>query len=342
MAQLEFEIIRKYFRDSGLGFRREGVSLGIGDDCALLDPQPDQQLAISLDLLQEGVHFPESAVPELVAYRALAVNLSDLAAVGAEPWCFTLGLAIPQADPVWLEAFSRGLLDIAKKYNCPLVGGDLIHGTLNIAIQVQGLVPRGKAMLRSAAKPGDMIYVTGTLGDAAIALSIFNALAGVDRVKEGAPQADRQKLSSSHRDFFINRFYKPQPAIAAGILLRDFANACIDLSDGLLNDLGHIVEDSGVGAELDFEQLPYSAAMLASVTPEHRRQAALCGGDDYELCFTVPPDRCLDMEHELASKQITFKRIGEIVSGKGIQCLDSQGEPVAINATTFSHFSEGD
>lgn len=342
MSQREFAIIHKYFRDSGLGFARPEIALGIGDDCALLNLTGDQQLALSLDLLQEGVHFPAGAVPELLAQRALAVNLSDLAAMGAEPLCFTLGLSLPHPDDVWLEAFSKGLLVLAKQYNCPLVGGDLIHGILQIAIQVQGLVPPGKALRRCTAKPGDLIYVTGTLGDAAIALSLFQALSGDDTVSTGLPQLERRRLNNGQRDFFINRFYRPEPRIAAGLVLRDFASACIDVSDGLLNDLGHIVEDSGVGAELDVDQLPYSTAMQDCVSQEQRLQAALHGGDDYELCFTVDPERYLSMEKALAAAKVPVRRVGEIVTGSGIRCLDSLGDEVVVAGHPFSHFPEDD
>lgn len=338
MAQREFEIIRQYFRDAGSGIQREDVALGIGDDCALLDPPPDQQLAISLDLLQEGVHFPVAAVPALVGHRALAVNLSDLAAMGAEPWCFTLGLSLPRADALWLEGFSTGLLALARQFNCPLVGGDLIRGVLHIAIQVQGLVPRGRALLRSTARPGDLIYVTGTLGDAAAGLALVTAL--TTGKNASASTLAPASLTPAQRDFLINRFYQPSPRIEAGIQLRDFATACIDLSDGLLNDLGHIVEDSQVGAELDIEQLPYSPALLACTTEAQRRQAALGGGDDYELCFTVAPDRYHDMERQLAQRQIPVRRIGEIVTGHGIRCLDSRGDPVALDTAPFQHFPE--
>ena len=338
--QREFEIIRQYFRDGGAGFGKPGLDLGIGDDCALLSVAPDRQLAISLDLLQEGVHFPAGAPPRSLAHRALAVNLSDLAAVGAEPLCFTLGLSLPAADPAWLEGFSKGLVEAARLYECPLAGGDLIRGSLTIAIQVQGTVPRDKALLRSKASPGDLIYVTGTLGDAAVALSVMSRQSGtalppeVDLLEKGV------KLSAGQRDFFLQRFYQPTPRLSAGVALREFATSCIDLSDGLLNDLAHILEDSGVGAEVDVDQLPLSEAMLSVVAPANRRRAALCGGDDYELCFSVPPEQCAAMEAALHELKVPLKRIGEIVSGAGIRCMDNLGEPVEVDCRTFSHFPE--
>ncbi len=333
MPQLEFDIIDRFFRSADLNFPGEGVDLAIGDDCALVTIAAGHQMALSMDLLQEGVHFPDSAPPELLGQRALAVNLSDLAAAGAEPVCFTLGLSLPEVDTDWLKAFCGGLASLAGRYNCPLVGGDLIRGFLQIAIQVQGRVPTGQALLRSGARSGDLIYVTGTLGDAAAALSMLN-----DGVKESALFTNG-KLSGKQRDFFLQAFYAPEPRIAVGKALRGLATAAIDISDGLLSDLGHVVTASGVGAELDLVQLPYSTALRENVQDEGQRQElALCGGDDYELCLTVSPDNCRSVEKVVADLGVPFTRIGEIVSGAGIECLDSYGEPVAIGRAGFSHF----
>lgn len=339
MAQLEFEIINRYFRDSGLGFERPGVDLGIGDDCALLAPDPGCQLAVSMDLLQEGVHFPKSAIPALVAQRALAVNLSDLAAVGAEPLCFTLGLSLPEADHTWLEAFGRGLLEIATQYRCPLVGGDLIRGNLHMAIQVHGQVPRGQALLRSGAKAGHLVYVTGTLGDAAAALRLFDSYAGGDASGQPRSTFEAGSLGARQRDYFINRFYRPLPRIEVGMALRGLASAAIDLSDGLISDIGHVAVASGTGVEIDGEQLPLSDAMLACVRPEHRLPLAMGGGDDYELCFTIPPERVAELEETLAGLDTRITRIGEIVTGEGVRCRDAYGEPMQISAPGYSHFS---
>ena len=340
MSRSEFAIIEKYFRDSGLCFDAEGIDLAIGDDCALLSLDENYQLAMSMDLLQEGVHFPSNAVPKLLGQRALAVNLSDLAAMGAEPMCFTLGLSVPEADDTWLEAFSAGLLTMAERFNCPLVGGDLIRGTLQMAIQVQGRVPRSKALLRSNARPGHLVYVTGTLGDAAAALALFERLDGANETTETESPLVTTKLAARHRDHLINAFYCPEPRVTVGREVRGLASAAIDISDGLLNDLGHIVAASGVGAELDVAQLPLSSAMQECVREEHRSSLALGGGDDYELCITVPPEHCQALEEAVASLDVPLTRVGEIVTGKGVQCLDSFGDPVVIKHAGYTHFNE--
>ena len=222
MAQLEFKLIQQYFNQSQLAFTRVGVDLGIGDDCALLSPSHDKQLAISTDLLVENVHFPKKADPRLVAHRALAVNLSDLAAMGADPLCFTLGLSLPEPDPRWLEGFSQGLAECASHYQCPLVGGDLVQGELVISIQVHGQVPVNSAIQRSGARPGDGIYVTGTLGDAAIAVQFLQG------------KLHRSEFSAADYEYFMDRYYQPVPRLEAGIALRNIASSCIDISDGLL------------------------------------------------------------------------------------------------------------
>ncbi|MBL4820428.1 MAG: thiamine-phosphate kinase [Gammaproteobacteria bacterium] len=340
MAQLEFEIIEHYFKDSGLCFESAGVDLGIGDDCALISVDPQQQLAMSMDLLQEGVHFPKNAIPELIAQRALAVNLSDLAAMGAEPLCFTLGLSLPDAEPAWLEAFSQGLLKSATRYGCPLVGGDLIRGNLHLAIQVQGQIPRGQATLRSGARPGHLVYVTGCLGDGAAALALFDVYDSVDPPKSDLNVLNRTKLSAKHRDYFINAFYRPVARIDVGIALRGIATAAIDISDGLLSDIGHVARASGVGVEIDVGQLPFSDSFEACVNESCRQDMALSGGDDYELCFTVAPEQCAQVEDALAKLDVPVTRVGEIVTGDHIICLDSLGEAVQVDYHGYSHFSE--
>jgi thiamine-monophosphate kinase len=342
MSQSEFGIIDKYFRDSGLCFEGRGIDLAIGDDCALLSLEEKDQLAISMDLLQEGVHFPVGAVPELLGQRALGVNLSDLAAIGAEPMCFTLGLSVPDADGVWLEAFSAGLLKVAERFSCPLVGGDLIRGSLHIAIQVQGRLPKGEALLRRGARPGHLVYVTGTLGDAAAALALFDSLDRSNQSPAAESPVLETRLAARHRDHLINAFYRPEPRVAVGMAVRGLASAAIDLSDGLLSDLGHIAKASGVGAELDIAQLPLSEAMRECVVEEQRAALALSGGDDYELCITVPPDHCPAVEEAVAGLGVKLTRIGEIVSGDGVQCLDNHGEPVVIGHSGYMHFSEDD
>jgi thiamine-monophosphate kinase len=343
MAQSEFEIIENYFKDSGLCFEKSGVDFGIGDDCALLSLDPSQQLAVSMDLLQEGVHFPESAIPELIAQRALAVNLSDLAAMGADPLCFTLGLSLPEAEPAWLEAFSLGLLKMATRYQCPLVGGDLIRGNLHLAIQVQGQLPTGQGIHRNGARPGHVIYVTGCLGDGAAGLALINSFSGfegMDSHDSGNKFVDPKHLSILDRDFLINAFYCPEPRIEAGIALRNIASAAIDISDGLLSDAGHIIKASGVGAEIHVDHLPYSKAFLDYVVEDHRHHLALNGGDDYELCFTVPPELCAQAEDALAKIKMPVSRIGEVVAGDQIDCLNSLGEVCSFDSEGYMHFKK--
>ena len=211
MASGEFEIVARHFRDSGLSFDSSGVDLSIGDDCALLDIAHNKQLAISMDVLQENVHFPATAEPGLLGQRALAVNLSDLAAMGADPFCFTLGLSLPEADDRWLQAFSRGLLKMARRYSCPLVGGDLIRGNLQIAIQVHGQIGKGDALLRSGARPGHLVYVTGTLGDAAAALALLSPQDFQNSVGDDKSVFSKTRLSSRQKEHFIDAFYRPSP-----------------------------------------------------------------------------------------------------------------------------------
>jgi len=340
MAAQEFEVITQYFRESGLDFPRSGIDLGNGDDGAILTVPSGQQLVLSTDLLQEGIHFPLQAIPELIANRALAVNLSDLAAMGADPLCFTLGLSLPHNDAAWLEAFSLGLLKLARQHECPLIGGDLIRGNLHLAIQICGLVPRDRALLRSGARAGHLVYVSGTLGDAAAALALFRSTASSQKVPETESVFVPKKLKERQRDHFINAFYKPVPRIELGILLRDLASAAIDISDGLLADLQHILDASGVGAEIDVDQIPLSAAMTSCVVEEKRLPLALSGGDDYELCFAVPPENCIRLEELTQSLGLPVKRIGEIVTGESLVCLDSYGESVAFSDKGFDHFMQ--
>jgi thiamine-monophosphate kinase len=340
MSQREFDIINRYFRDSGLGFAADGVDLGIGDDCALLRVGADNQLAVSMDLLQEGVHFPAAADPQLLGQRALAVNLSDLAAVGAEPLCFTLGLSLPEPDQAWLAGFSKGLALMAKKFRCPLVGGDLIQGVRQVAIQVHGLLPVGQALRRSGAKPGHLVYVTGTLGDAAAALALLEGRDSADTGNAAYWPFQKARLSGKQRDHFLQAFYAPTPRVQVGMALRGLVSAAIDISDGLLSDLGHIVELGQAGAEIDVVQLPFSRFMQDTVKDDERLSLALGGGDDYELCLTVAPEHCGAVEKAVAALGVRLTRIGEIVTGEGVQCLDSHGEPVIITHTGYSHFGE--
>ena len=271
----EFDLIERFFKTGADSMRADAgqlVTLGIGDDCALIKPQDNDEIAITSDMLVEGRHFFAGANPELLGRKALAVNLSDLAAMGAKPVGFTLAIALPKADESWLEAFSKGLLAIAKEYSCPLIGGDTTAGPLTISITAFGTIPAGKAIHRSRAKPGDDIWVSGTVGDARLVLAAL-----------------RHEINLSSEDLrqIEHRMHQPTPRVELGIQLRDIASAALDVSDGLLGDLRHILKQSQVDAEIQLEQLPKSIT-LQKQDAHIQNQFSACGGDDYEICFTAP------------------------------------------------------
>jgi thiamine-monophosphate kinase len=334
LASDEFEIIRRHFNRSGLAFAVPEVPLAIGDDCALLAPRAGTQLAISMDMLQEGVHFLPDADPFLLGQRTLLVNLSDLAAMGARPVCFTLALSLPCHDDVWLAQFSAGLAKEAVAHHCPLVGGDLTAsardsagapGALTLCVQVHGEVPVGAGLRRSGAREGDGIYVTGTLGDAA---------AGLRVLRDGAWPA----LTPVQRDELVRAFHLPESRVAAGLALRDMATAAIDLSDGLASDLLHVLNASAMGARIDLDALPLSAALCAAAGVEECLQLALGGGDDYELCFTVPPERAAAMMANMAELQTPVRRIGDVLAGSGLQWWRA-GAQQAMRVQGYNHFA---
>lgn len=275
----EFDLIKRYFARSEISqIQGQYTSsiLGIGDDCALFEIPSNMQLAQSLDTLVEGVHFPSECDPFSLGYRALAVNLSDIAAMGAEPHSFILGLTLPQVSEHWLKDFSAGLSLIAQRFNVPLIGGDTTKGPLTLSIQVQGLVPKGQALLRSGAQPGDLIYVTGTLGDAAGALPyVLNG--------DTPETCDNKNLK-----YLLKRYWYPSPRLFAGQWLRRAgATSTLDISDGLLGDIRHILKASNVGAEISPELIPRSEALGQFHDQDTALTLALTGGDDYELCFTI-------------------------------------------------------
>lgn len=319
MAVSEFELIEKYFRKELGGF---GVSLGIGDDCALLQPPAAKSIATSIDTLVGGNHFPKNADPELIAERALRVNLSDIAAMGAEPLWFNLGLTIPSADHHWLDGFSRGLYQAAHLYNCVLTGGDTTRGPLSITIQVMGAVELDQALLRSNARPGDAIYVTGKLGDGAAAVAVIK---------------QELQVGKAAFNYFMSRYYRPTPRIVEGQLLLGIANSAIDISDGLMADLGHICRASGVGAKIDLERVPVSEALTKLASKEQVIKWALSGGDDYELCFTVPADNIDKVERLIEQNKLAATAIGEIDRGDEVVCLN-KGKVLSVNKTGFQHF----
>ena len=313
----EFELIDRYFTRPA---RR--VALGIGDDCALLAPRPGHQLAVSSDMLVEGRHFLSTVAPDRLGHKALAVNLSDLAACGARPLAFSLALALPRAEPDFLEGFARGLLALADAHQCELVGGDTTRGPLTICITVFGEVPDGAALLRSGARAGDDLYVSGTLGDARLALEAF-----------------RGHLSLEAADFETARaaMERPEPRIGLGVALRGLATSAIDVSDGLLGDLGHILRSSGVGAIVDVDAVPAGRA-LAGQPPAGRREYTLAGGDDYELVFSAPALAADAVRHAATLSGVAVTRIGRIEAATGLRLVDARGETVADRFGSFDHF----
>jgi thiamine-monophosphate kinase len=330
LANSEFDIIKKFLATPNLNFLRDGVELGIGDDAAIIKPPPDQNLVFSLDVLASGVHFPADAKPDVIARRALGVNLSDLAAMAADPLCFTLGLTIPEIKEDWIEQFADGLSTLAREFNCPLVGGDLSSGPLQIAIQVHGLVPDGMATLRSGAQIGDSILVTGTLGDAAVALLGlgYESHLGSDFKLHGL--ADPQPL--------FERYFFPSPRVEFALGCRGLVNAAIDISDGFVSDLSHVLRESRLGAEIEEAALPFSATAEACLSESMLTQACLNGGDDYELCLMVSQDS-KDKVFEVAKNcDLSLCEVGIIEEIDGVRLKKRDGKMVAVNGDGYKHF----
>lgn len=306
---------------------RDDVRLGIGDDAAVLAVPAGQELAVAIDTMVEGVHFPRGTAAADIGWKALAVNLSDLAAMGATPAWALLALTLPAADPAFVEAFASGFAQLAQPHRLALVGGDTTRGPLSISVAVHGFLPPGKALLRTGAKVGDAVLVTGTLGDAAAGLhALAHRFAATD-TRSGA------------RDFLVTRLHRPTPQLAAGLALRGLANACIDISDGLVADLGHLCAGSAVGAEIDAALMPLSPAMMALYDDASAQQFALTGGDDYELCFTVPMARLADVQSDLSRLGCGCTRIGRIVEGRGVRVRDAHGEWMEPGRAGWEHFA---
>lgn len=317
----EFDLIARYFTRPA---RRN--PLGVGDDCALLRPVPGMQLAVSTDMLVEGRHFLPTVDPRALGHKALAVNLSDLAACGAQPLAFTLSLALPQVDEAWLAGFAEGLFALADLHDCELVGGDTTRGPLTINITVFGEVPAGQALLRSGARPRDDIWVSGTLGDARLALEAFR---GTVSLAQPVFQAARERMD------------RPQPRVALGLALRGIASSAIDVSDGLLGDLSHVLRQSRVGATVDLACAPrLLAAARAGYQPDAAQleQLVFAGGDDYELAFTAAPSHAAAVEAAAAQAQVAVTRIGRIDAEPGLRLLDAEGRPVTRQFSGFDHF----
>lgn len=325
----EFDLIKSYFQRAYVP--GDGVVLGVGDDCALLTPRADMQLAVSSDMLVEGRHFLSTVSPEALGHKALAVNLSDLAACGAKPFAFTLALALPRVDTAWLHGFSKGMFALADAHGCALVGGDTTQGPLNICITVMGQVPSGQALLRSGAQPGDDIYISGSVGDARLALEVFrgNVQVGTQISADAFAQA-RERME------------RPTPRVALGQALRGVATAAIDVSDGLLGDLGHILQASGCGAEIAIDSV---AACSIFTWTTHGLSAQICremtaaGGDDYELVFTAPPSARTAVAQAAARATTPAKRVGRITAERALVLRDADGMLVANTFASFDHFA---
>jgi thiamine-monophosphate kinase len=351
----EFEIIERYFTTATPD---PDVLLGVGDDAALL--KVDGTIAVTVDTLVEGVHFPAEIPADALGYRTLAVNLSDLAAMGAEPrWC-TLALTLPRAEPNWLEAFARGLLDLAARFGVSLVGGNLARGPLTATLQLMGRVPPEQAMRRSGGRPGDDVYVTGTLGDAAGGLELLKRSGGGPELMQrggggpelmqragGGPELMQRAGGGPElmhgggpvRNALVERYLRPAPRVAAGLALRGLASAAIDVSDGLAADLGHLCRASGCGAAVDVARVPISAELASAFAPDAALAHALGGGDDYELCFTARPGRADRVEAAVRAAGVDVRRIGRLVdrAGGGIEWR-REGAPYAPTVSGYSHF----
>ncbi|VCU69401.1 Thiamine-monophosphate kinase [Pigmentiphaga humi] len=324
MAGGEFDLIRRHFTRPA----PPGV-LGVGDDCALLPPQA-AATAVSTDLLVEGRHFFPDVDPRALGHKSLAVNLSDLAAMGAQPTAFVLGLALPRIDDAWLEAFAQGLYALADAHGCPLVGGDTTRGGAGatISVTVFGAVPEALALRRSGARPGDDIWVSGELGAADLALRLL-----LD--EPGLPVADRAAALAATR----RALEWPEPRVALGLALRGVASAAIDISDGLLQDLGHILAASNCGARVCADDLP-AAAAVAALPPDWRRRCTLGGGDVYELCFTAPADARPRVAEASARAGVPVARVGAVEAGTGLRVTDASGAPLrSLPRAGYDHFA---
>ena len=330
----EFDLIERFFKTgSDLNATNSTISLGIGDDCALIKPPPGEEIAITSDMLVEGRHFFADTNPEHLGRKALAVNLSDLAAMGAKPLGFTLAIAMPVVDTAWLEAFSRGLLATSKEFACPLIGGDTTAGPLTLSITAIGSIPMQKAIRRSGAQVGDDVWVSGAVGDARLALAAL-----------------RHEVDLSENDYQLiaPRLHQPTPRIALGLALRGIASAALDVSDGLLGDLMHILKQSKVAAEIDLTRIPKSPT-LKKQNIEIQHQFAASGGDDYELCFTAPQNQhavILEISKQL---HIPLTQIGHIIPTKdqrsSIFLYGADGQVLTATETSkllqsFDHFAK--
>ncbi len=317
----EFAIIENFFRSRS--YQRKDVVLGIGDDCAITQVPQGQSLVVTTDTLVKGVHFLPGTPAAAIAHKAVSVNLSDLAAMGAEPAWISLSLSIPSADEEWLTEFSASLTELTEYYSVQLIGGDTVQGPLSVTITAHGFVPQEQGLTRSNAKPGDLVYVTGTLGDAGVGLEIAQG---------------KRAVTQTCEDFLVNRLNYPTPRLLAGTAVRRIANACIDISDGLVADLQHILDGSKCGAQIQVDRIPLSVAMKESLDIEEAIRFALSAGDDYELLFTVSEEQRGNLDIALANYNVAATCIGQLNGKDGKLELRQNDEPYVLQQAGFEHF----
>ncbi len=321
MASSEFELIKKYFQK--LTEDDPSVKCGIGDDAAIIQIPPGMELVLSMDTLLEDTHFPAETDPFDIGHKGLAANLSDMAAMGAEPKWVLLSISLPENDEPWLEKFSSGFLELAKQHSVSLIGGDMSRGPLSITLQIQGLVPTGTALKRDGAQEGELIYVTGTLGDAGVGLDIIQG---------------KLSISNEHKSFFLRSLNRPEVSVEAGLRLREIANSSIDISDGLIADLGHILDASHVGAEIEVEKMPLSEAMQQCIDKTTAWNYALTSGDDYKLCFTASAEKHDLVLDTFKGINISVACIGKINGETGLQLMTPEGTCFEPLGKSYQHF----
>ena len=314
----EFDLIKKYFTRP-----TPQTLLGVGDDAALISIAPGMELAVSTDMLVSGTHFLPDADPYQIGWKSLAVNLSDMAAMGALPKWATMAIALPKADEAWLKQFANGFFACAKEFQVDLIGGDTTRGPLTISVQIMGEVPNGKALKRSGAKVGDEIWVSGNLGDAALALASLQ---------------QRYTLSKNELAACLPALHMLQPRVALGLKLRPIAHSAIDISDGLMADLGHILQCSNTGAEISLEKLPCSKTVSNHFAEEQVQRMVLAGGDDYELCFTAPTDKHHEIKNLSKKLALSLSCIGHVTSEQELKIRGLNNETIDIKETGFDHF----
>ena len=321
MASSEFELIKQYFQN--LTHEDSSIQCGIGDDAAIVKIPQGMDVVLSMDTLLQDTHFPAEADPFDIGYKALAVNLSDIAAMGAVPKWVLLSISLPESNEVWIKEFASGFLELAKQHSVSLIGGDMSRGPLSVTLQIQGLVPTGTALKRDSAHKDDLIYVTGSLGDAGVGLDIIQG---------------KLSIAKEHEKFFLNSLNRPEVSVEAGLRLREIANSAIDISDGLIADLGHILDASHVGAEIEVEKIPLSEAMQQCVDETTAWNYALTSGDDYKLCFTASAARDELIINTFREINIPVSCIGKIREETGLQLKIPEGTCFELSGKSYEHF----